>query len=243
MQGIKGFLAFLMAPLIGAMSDAWGRKPFLLLAVGFTCLPLPFLLLHNLLWHFVAVALSGAFAVTFSIVFAYVGDITSPLERSSAFGQVSATFAASMVISPALGSLVQAYAGNTAVFLLSTLISLADMLFIVFVVPESKPRSEQPQRTISWATANPFQSMRAAFNSGPIMLLSIVVFFSYLPEAGEYQCLMLYLENSAHFSKTSLALFIACLGSFSIVAQTYVPLSYVLAGQKKNLSHASEKSG
>ena len=110
--------------------------PFQLLAVGCTCFPLPFLLLHDLLWHMIAVAVSGAFAVTFSVVFAYVSDVTSVTERSSAFGQVSATFAASLVISPALGSLLQSYAGNTAVFALSSIISVIDILFIIFFVPE-----------------------------------------------------------------------------------------------------------
>ena len=87
-QGLKGFLSFLSAPLLGAMSDKYGRKPFLLLTVACTCLPLPFLLLNNLWWHIVAVAVSGAFAVTFSIVFAYVSDVTTVEERSAAFGQV-----------------------------------------------------------------------------------------------------------------------------------------------------------
>jgi MFS family permease len=87
-QGLKGFLSFLSAPLLGAMSDKYGRKPFLLLTVACTCLPLPFLLLNNLWWHIVAVAVSGAFAVTFSIVFAYVSDVTTAEERSAAFGQV-----------------------------------------------------------------------------------------------------------------------------------------------------------
>ena len=87
-QGLKGFLSFLSAPLLGSMSDKYGRKPFLLLTVACTCLPLPFLLFHNLWLHVIAVAASGAFAVTFSIVFAYVSDVTTAEERSAAFGQV-----------------------------------------------------------------------------------------------------------------------------------------------------------
>lgn len=87
-QGIKGFLSFLSAPLLGALSDVHGRRPFLLLTVACTCLPIPFLLIHNLWWHVMAVALSGAFAVTFSIVFAYVSDVTTEQDRSAAFGQV-----------------------------------------------------------------------------------------------------------------------------------------------------------
>jgi MFS family permease len=87
-QGVKGLLSFLSAPLIGALSDTWGRKSFLLVTVGFTCLPLPFLFLSNLWWHIIAVAFSGLFAVTFSVVFAYVSDVTEPGERSSAYGLV-----------------------------------------------------------------------------------------------------------------------------------------------------------
>jgi MFS family permease len=87
-QGIKGFLSFLSAPLLGALSDARGRRPFLLLTVACTCMPLPFLLFYNLWWHVIAVAASGTFAVTFSIVFAYVSDVTDDHDRSSAFGQV-----------------------------------------------------------------------------------------------------------------------------------------------------------
>lgn len=92
MQGVKGLLSFLSAPLIGALSDSWGRKPFLLLTVGCTCLPLPFLFVSNLWWHVSIVAVSGAFAVTFSVVFAYVSDVTEPEDRSAAFGAVSVTF-------------------------------------------------------------------------------------------------------------------------------------------------------
>lgn len=87
-QGIKGFLSFLAAPLLGALSDAYGRRPFLLLTVACTCLPIPFLLIHNLWWHVMVLAVSGTCAVTFSIVFAYVSDVTSDDDRSAAFGKV-----------------------------------------------------------------------------------------------------------------------------------------------------------
>lgn len=55
-------------------------------------------------WYFALISMSGVFAVTFSIVFAYVADVTDESERSSAYGLVSATFAASLVTSPALGA-------------------------------------------------------------------------------------------------------------------------------------------
>lgn len=91
---LQGLLSFLVAPLIGALSDVWGRKSLLLLAVFATCLPTAFLFLSSLDLYVAVLSLSGLFAVTFSVVFAYVADVTSEEERSAAYGQVTAMFAA-----------------------------------------------------------------------------------------------------------------------------------------------------
>ncbi|XP_014277265.2 hippocampus abundant transcript 1 protein-like [Halyomorpha halys] len=87
-MGIKGILSFLSAPLIGALSDVWGRKFFLLITVFFTCAPIP-LMTINTWWFFAMISISGVFAVTFSVVFAYVADVTEEHERSLAYGLVS----------------------------------------------------------------------------------------------------------------------------------------------------------
>ncbi|XP_052587335.1 hippocampus abundant transcript 1 protein isoform X2 [Peromyscus californicus insignis] len=84
-QGVKGLLSFLSAPLIGALSDVWGRKSFLLLTVFFTCAPIPLMKISPW-WYFAVISVSGVFAVTFSVVFAYVADITQEHERSMAYG-------------------------------------------------------------------------------------------------------------------------------------------------------------
>lgn len=86
-QGVKGFLSFLSAPLIGALSDIWGRKSFLLMTVFFTCAPIPFMRISPW-WYFALISVSGIFAVTFSVIFAYVADITEEQERSTAYGLV-----------------------------------------------------------------------------------------------------------------------------------------------------------
>ena len=84
----QGLLSFLSAPLVGALSDVWGRKFFLLVTVFFTCAPIP--LIHiNTWWYFAMISISGVFAVTFSVVFAYVADVTEESERSAAYGLVS----------------------------------------------------------------------------------------------------------------------------------------------------------
>lgn len=83
----QGLLSFLSAPLVGALSDVWGRKFFLVVTVFFTCAPIP--LIHiNTWWYFAMISISGVFAVTFSVVFAYVADVTDESERSAAYGLV-----------------------------------------------------------------------------------------------------------------------------------------------------------
>ncbi|XP_024851359.1 hippocampus abundant transcript-like protein 1 isoform X4 [Bos indicus] len=84
-QGVKGLLSFLSAPLIGALSDVWGRKPFLLGTVFFTCFPIPLMRISPW-WYFAMISISGVFSVTFSVIFAYVADVTQEHERSTAYG-------------------------------------------------------------------------------------------------------------------------------------------------------------
>ncbi|XP_036784816.1 hippocampus abundant transcript-like protein 1 isoform X3 [Manis pentadactyla] len=84
-QGVKGLLSFLSAPLIGALSDVWGRKPFLLGTVFFTCFPIPLMRISPW-WYFAMISVSGVFSVTFSVIFAYVADVTQEHERSTAYG-------------------------------------------------------------------------------------------------------------------------------------------------------------
>ncbi|XP_059780372.1 hippocampus abundant transcript-like protein 1 isoform X2 [Balaenoptera ricei] len=85
-QGVKGLLSFLSAPLIGALSDVWGRKPFLLGTVFFTCFPIPLMRISPW-WYFAMISMSGVFSVTFSVIFAYVADVTQEHERSTAYGR------------------------------------------------------------------------------------------------------------------------------------------------------------
>ncbi|XP_053196677.1 hippocampus abundant transcript 1 protein isoform X4 [Scomber japonicus] len=221
-QGVKGLLSFMSAPLIGALSDVWGRRSFLLVTVFFTCAPIPLMRLSPW-WYFAMISMSGAFSVTFSVIFAYVADVTDERERSTAYGLVSATFAASLVTSPAIGAYLSAWYGDNLVVLLATLIALADICFILLAVPESLPdkmRLNTWGAPISWEQADPFTSLRKVGQDPTVLLICITVFLSYLPEAGQYSSFFLYLRQVINFSSTTIAVFIGVVGILSIVAQT-----------------------
>uniref|UniRef100_A0A8C6VU13 Major facilitator superfamily domain containing 14B n=1 Tax=Nothobranchius furzeri TaxID=105023 RepID=A0A8C6VU13_NOTFU len=221
-QGVKGLLSFMSAPLIGALSDVWGRRSFLLITVFFTCAPIPLMRLSPW-WYFAMISMSGAFSVTFSVIFAYVADVTDERERSTAYGLVSATFAASLVTSPAIGAYLSAWYGDNLVVLLATLIALADICFILLAVPESLPEKMRLNTwgtPISWEQADPFASLRKVGQDSTVLLICITVFLSYLPEAGQYSSFFLYLRQVVNFSSTTIAVFIGVVGILSIVAQT-----------------------
>ncbi|XP_063610829.1 hippocampus abundant transcript 1 protein-like [Penaeus indicus] len=221
--GIKGLLSFLSAPLIGALSDLWGRKFFLFITVFFTCLPIPFMKI-NTWWYFALISMSGVFAVTFSIVFAYVADVTDEADRSSAYGLVSATFAASLVTSPALGAYLGSVFSDDLVVGLATAIAVLDVFFILVAVPESLPEklrlSSSWSAHISWEQADPFSALWKVSKDRNVLLISVTVLLSYLPEAGQYSCFFVYLSLVMDFTAPMVATFIAVVGILSVVAQT-----------------------
>ncbi len=223
--GIKGFLSFLSAPLVGALSDIWGRKFFLLVTVFFTCAPIP-LMKINTWWYFAMISISGVFAVTFSVVFAYVADVTDESDRSSAYGLVSATFAASLVTSPALGAYLEAMYSEEVVVVVATAIAVLDVFFILVAVPESLPAQRKSSsssavasRGLTLEQVDPFASLRTMWKDKTILMLCLTVFLSYLPEAGQYSCFFVYLRLVMGFNKESVAMFIAAVGILSVMAQ------------------------
>lgn len=220
-MGIKGLLSFLSAPLIGALSDIWGRKFFLLVTVFFTCAPIPLMKINHW-WYFAMLSISGVFAVTFSVVFAYVSDVTEQSERSAAFGLVSATFAASLVTSPAMGAWIEMNYSEDLVVACATAVALLDVLFIMVAVPESLPENFKPSssRSLTLEQVDPFSSLRRMFKDHTICMLCLTVFLSYLPEAGQYSCFFVYLRLVMGFSKEVVAMFIAAIGILSVIAQT-----------------------
>lgn len=233
--GLKGILSFLSSPLIGALSDVCGRKPFLLLTVFFTCMPIPCLKISPW-WYFTLFTLSGLFSVTFSVVLAYVADITDWKDRTTACGLVSATFAASLVTSPALGAYLSRIYSDNAVVMLATVIAVIDLLFILFFVPESLKSTCASKGSANGLgldsgggvplldrcqhSTNPFFILRFLWNEQAILRLSTIVFLSYLPEAGQFSCFFVYLRLVVGFSPEAVALFIAYVGILSVFSQT-----------------------
>jgi MFS transporter, DHA1 family, tetracycline resistance protein len=152
--------SFVSAAVLGNMSDRFGRRPVLLMALGF--LALDYLLLavaHSLPLIFTARTLSGAFGGSYGPAQAAIADISSPEERAKTFGYVSAAFGIGFVAGPAIGGLLGEL-GDRAPFYAAASLAGINFLYGLTVFPETlKPEN---RRTFDWRRANPLGALKTA---------------------------------------------------------------------------------
>lgn len=171
--------------------------------------------------------MSGIFSVTFSVIFAYVADITEEHERSHAYGWVTATFALSLITSPALGAFISSTLGDdNLVICMATGVAIFDFIYILLMVPESLPEKLRQKSVSIWESADPFSSIRRAGKDRMILTLCVAVFLSYLPEAGQYSCFFVYLKLVIGFNQIQVASYIALIGIMSVIAQVSTNSSF-----------------
>jgi len=144
---------FLFSPLIGNLSDRFGRRPIILMSL--LGLGIDFIFMYfapNLAWLIVGRLLSGMFGASFTTAAAYIADISTDENRAQNFGMIGAAFGLGFIIGPAIGGLVAEY-GLRVPFLIAAFFSVFNFILAVFFLPESLPKSER--RPFNWARANP----------------------------------------------------------------------------------------
>lgn len=151
-------MQFLCAPLLGGLSDRFGRRPVLLVALA--GMALNYLLLvwaPSVAWLFVGRVVAGATAASYSTATAYIADVTPPEQRAQRFGLVGAMFGLGFVVGPALGGLLGSY-GLRLPFLLAAVLAGINFVFAAMLLPESLPQGSR--RTLSWGRSNPIGTLR-----------------------------------------------------------------------------------
>ena len=181
---------FFGSPILGALSDRYGRRPVLL--IGFCGLALNFFAtaLATQLWMLIAVRLvGGAMQANAAVANAYVADITAPEDRAKRFGQLGAMFGIGFIIGPVMGGLLGGIDLHLPFFAAGTL-ALINLLYGYFVLPESLPLSQR--RAVTWASANPIASLRQLSQLKGVGSLVVVIALSSLAQFTMYTVWVLY---------------------------------------------------
>ncbi len=152
------FVQFLCAPIIGGLSDQYGRRPILLASLfGFGMDYLFLAYAPTIAWLFVGRVIAGFLGASFTTGAAYIADVSTPENRAQNFGLIGAAFGLGFIIGPVIGGLLGQY-GSRVPFLAAAVLSLLNWLYGYFVLPESlKPEN---RRQFSWKRANPVGALR-----------------------------------------------------------------------------------
>nr|WP_294544976.1 MFS transporter [uncultured Rhodopila sp.] len=164
-------MQFICAPILGALSDRFGRRPVMLLSLAGVGMNYGLLAwAPSLIWLFLGRMIAGGTAANAATATAYIADVTPPQQRAGRFGLVGAMFGIGFVLGPALGGLLGTY-GLRVPFIAAAALTGCNVLYGLLVLPESLP--PERRRGFEWRRANPVGSLRVLMGSPNLGRLAI----------------------------------------------------------------------
>lgn len=175
---VFAIMQFLFAPVIGNLSDRYGRRPILLIALlGFGIDYIVLALAPTYGWLFLGRVVAGLTGASFTTASAYIADISTDENRAKNFGLIGAAFGLGFVLGPALGGFLATW-GIRAPFYAAAALCLLNFLYGYFLLPESLDKEHR--RPFEWKRANPFGSLKFLTKHPEIGELAICFFLIYL---------------------------------------------------------------
>lgn len=211
-------MQFLCSPILGTLSDRYGRRPVVLLSnLGLGLDYIFMALAPTLSWLFVGRAISGITAASITTAGAYIADVTPAEKRAGAFGMIGAAFGIGFVIGPALGGLLGDIDPRLP-FWVAAGMSLANFGYGWFVLPESLPPEKRTPRFV-WKTANPLGALLWLKNHDRLLPLASVHFLSSLAHYVLPSTFVLYTAYRYHWGPKEVGIALGLVGIASAIVQ------------------------
>jgi len=218
---LYSFCQFFAAPVLGALSDKYGRRPVLLLclfgsAIGYILFGIG----GSLAVLFIARAIDGITGGDISTVIAYIADVTEPKERGKYFGIVGATIGFGFIIGPTVGGLVSSISLSAPVFLAAGL-TIINMLYGYFILPESL-RIEHRMDDFSLHHLNPFVQLQYILKNNILKNLMIIGFFYFFAFSELTTIITVFFKDILHWTPGNIGFYFFVLGIGDMFTQGYL---------------------
>ncbi|HMN33416.1 MAG TPA: TCR/Tet family MFS transporter [Chitinophagaceae bacterium] len=169
---------FIFSPIVGNLSDRFGRRPILLVSMlGFSVNYLILAFAPTYSWFFLGRVVAGVTGASITTASAYIADISTNENRQKNFGMIGAAFGLGFVIGPWLGGVLGSINMHFP-FYAAAILCFVNFIYGYFVLPESL--SKRNRRRFSWKKSNPFSSLKYLFQIKPIRYLVFAYFFLYV---------------------------------------------------------------
>jgi DHA1 family tetracycline resistance protein-like MFS transporter len=210
-------MQFVFSPILGSLSDRFGRRPVVLLSnFGLGLDYVLMALAPSLVWLFVGRVISGITSASISTAFAYIADITPAERRAAVFGKVGAAFGAGFIIGPAVGGLLGDVDPRLP-FWVAAGLSFANTMYGLLILPESLPRDRRAP--FRWKSANPIGALRLLRSDRILTGLSVSNFFAQLAHAVLPSIFVLYATYRYGWDSKTVGVTLAMVGVCTMLVQ------------------------
>lgn len=208
---------FFFAPVMGGLSDRYGRRPVLLASLlGLGCDYIFLALAPSLAWLFVGRIIAGITGASFTTATAYIADVSTPEKRAQNFGLVGAAFGLGFIIGPVVGGLF-AHFGPRVPFIVAAVLSLCNFLYGFFLVPESLPLAQR--RPFAWARANAVASLVRLGKYPQIIGLVVALILLYLAGSATQSVWTFYSILKFNWDETLIGYSLGAVGLGALIVQ------------------------
>lgn len=213
-------MQFLCSPVIGSLSDRFGRRPVILVSTAGLSLDwILMALAPNLWWLAVGRMIGGITSSSFTAVYAYMADVTAPEERARGYGLIGAAFSAGFVAGPALGGLIGELGPRVPFWVAAGLSGIA-FLYGLVVLPESLP--PEKRMPFAWTRANPVGALRLLRSHGELTTLAGVLFLLHFAHHVFSAVWVLYAGARYGLGSFEVGLLLACAGVMEAFVQGWL---------------------
>lgn len=214
-------IQFVCAPIQGALSDRYGRRPVVLLSnLGIGIDFLFMALVNTIPLLLIGRFFSGALAASFTTANAYIADVTPPEKRAASFGMLGAAFGIGFIIGPALGGMLGGIDLRLP-FFAAAVLALTNFCYGFFILPESLPKEQRSPR-FDWSHANPLGSLFLLRRYRQVFGLATVVFISNLAHYVLQTVFVLYADYRYGWGAQKVGYTLALVGACNAFVQAWL---------------------